>query len=100
MAKWKEKTTPKGVLKYRMPNIAEGYFYLSAITSIKINTMGDAFTIKGTFIPQMKELIDFSGLGYESYDDFLEDLENNFIPTKEIADEIFIAVTSVLGKKP
>jgi hypothetical protein len=32
--KWLEKKTDKGVLKYRMPNIVEGYEFLSLIEEI------------------------------------------------------------------
>jgi hypothetical protein len=98
MSKWKEIETPKGTLKYRFPNIAEGYFFLSAIKSI--SSAQDIFRIKGDFIEKMEPMVDYKSLNYESYDDFLNDRENNTLAMTRIADEVFIEITRTLGKKP
>jgi hypothetical protein len=95
--KWKEKETAKGQLKYRLPNVAEGYDFLSAIE--KIENAQDAFKIKGKFISKLENLVDHKSLGYASFEELLEDDENNFVVLGQIADEIFIAITKALGKK-
>lgn len=96
-AVWKEKITGKGVLKYRHPDVVEGFDFLASIE--RIQTLQDTFKVKGKFISMMGPMIDYSELGYPSWEDFLRDTENNMIPLKEIADEIFIEVTKVLVKK-
>lgn len=95
--KWFDKQTDKGVLKYRYPNIQEGFDFLSAIQEIR--TLQDSFRVKGNFIGKMKSMIDYASLGYESWEDFLDDRDNNFDAMKDIADEVFIEVTKVLTKK-
>jgi hypothetical protein len=97
MASWKEKKTEKGVLKYRHPNIVEGYDFLAAID--KIQTLQDAFKVKGNFISKMQSMIDYNSIGYASWEDFLDDRENNLVAMAEIADEVFVEITKTLGKK-
>lgn len=95
--KWKEIETPKGVLKYRFPNIAEGYDFLAAVN--KIECAQDVFKLKGAFATKMGPMIDFASLGYSSYDEFLNDRDNNFEAVSKIADEILFELTRTLGKK-
>lgn len=98
MSKWKEIETPKGILKYRMPDISEGFDFLSSIS--KLETAQDVFKMKGTFASKMGSMIDYGSLDYESYADFLSDLDNNYVAFAKIADEVFIEITKALGKKP
>jgi hypothetical protein len=95
--KWLEKKTDKGILKYRMPNIHEGYSFLSLVE--RIETAQDLWRIKGKFIESMSSLIDFKSIGYSSYDDFLSDKENNSEACADICDEVFNDVTSIVKKK-
>lgn len=97
MSKWKEIETPKGILKYRFPNCAEGYDFLAAIE--KIGCAQDVFRIKGSFARMMGPMIDYSSMGYASYDEFLEDRENNMVHMAQIADDVFVEITKTLGKK-
>lgn len=93
----KEKQTPKGVLKYRMPNVIEGFEFLSMVESIR--TGADLFKVKGKFIGKMGGLIDYSSCGYQSWNELINDKEAMFHPLSEIAQEIFDDVTAVLVKK-
>lgn len=93
----KEKQTLKGVLKYRMPNVIEGFDFLSMVEGIKNGA--DLFRVKGKFISKMDSLIDYSACGYGSWDELLNDKEAMFHPLSEIAQEIFDDVTAVLVKK-
>lgn len=92
-----EKVTPKGVLKYRLPNIAEGYEFLSLCERIK--TGADLLRIKGKFISIMSPLVDYKSLGYSSYLEMLEDKDNMYSALDEIASEIYEDILAVLGKK-
>lgn len=93
----KEKNTPKGIIKYRMPNIAEGFDFLSMIETM--HTGADLFRVKGKFIEHMRPLIDFTGTEYKTWDEVLMDRENMFHPLSDIAQEIFDDITGVLVKK-
>lgn len=95
--KWQEKKTDKGVLKYRMPNIHEGYSFLSLVE--RIETAQDLWKVKAKFIESMSSLIDYKSIGYSSYEDFLFDKENNAEICSEICDEVFNDVTSIIKKK-
>lgn len=95
--KWFEKNTEKGVLKYRLPNIEEGFEFLSSVE--RIQSLQDAYKVKGKFVPKMKFLIDYGSIGYKSWEEFLDDKDNNFVAVAEIADEIFVDIVKVLGKK-
>lgn len=95
--KWLEKNTVKGNLKYRMPNIVEGYEFLSMVETIKNGA--DLFKVKGKFISKMAPLIDYSSCGYSSWDEVINDKEVMFHPLSEIAQELFDDVTAVLVKK-
>ena len=95
--KWREIKTEKGILKYRLPNIEEGFAFLALIDTVR--TLQDGFRIKGSFIPKMKDLVDYKALAYESYEDFLDDTENNFYAMAQIADEVFGSIMDVLLKK-
>lgn len=97
MIKWKEIETPGGILKYRLPDIAEGFDFLAVIE--RISCAQDVFKIKGNFSRMMGPMIDYNGLGYASYDEFLRDRENNTAAMAAIADEFFIEITRALGKK-
>lgn len=93
----KEIKTSKGVLKYRLPNIAEGYEYLAMCDAIK--TGSDVHRITGKFISKMSDLLDYKSLGYETYQEVLEDKENMYEPLSFIAREIFDDILAVLAKK-
>jgi hypothetical protein len=93
----KEKKTAKGILKYRMPNIAEGYYYLSLCDQVK--TGADVMRIRGKFISNMKDLLDFSSLGYSSYDEVLSDKDSMYVALSEIAEEIYQDIMDCLAKK-
>lgn len=95
--KWLEKETPKGVIKYRMPNIEEGYYFLAAIE--RMGSAQDVFKVKGKFVSMMSEMINYKDAGFESYDDFLSDRENNAQPMADIVAEVFDTITRELGKK-
>jgi len=95
--KWLEKKTDKGVLKYRMPNIQEGYSFLSLVD--KVETAQDLWKIKSKFLNIMSDLIDFKSLNYSSYEDFLNDKSNNSEACADISDEVFVDVTSIIKKK-
>ena len=95
--KWLEKETEKGVLKYRMPNIAEGYFFLAEIEQMK--NAQDVFKCKGRFIELMKDMVDYKALGYQTYDELLEDRDNNEIVMSEVVTDVFDTITRALGKK-
>lgn len=97
MMKWLEKETSKGVLKYRMPNIEEGYYFLAAIE--KMGTAQDIWKAKGKFISLMSEMISYKDIGYDSYQDFLHDRENNGQIMADMVSEVFDTITSELGKK-
>jgi hypothetical protein len=95
--KWLEKKTEKGILKYRMPNIQEGYSFLSLVE--RIESAQDLWKVKSKFLESMAGLIDFKSAGYATYFDFLEDKENNSELCSEICDEVFNDVTSLVKKK-
>lgn len=97
MASWKEKSTSKGVLKYRMPNIAEGYEFLALVDQLK--TASDVISVKGKFLNNMGKLIDYKELGYKAWDDVLEDKEAMTIPLSEIVHELFSDITGAFAKK-
>ena len=91
------KETNKGVLKYRLPNIAEGYEYLALIDTVKKNS--DLFKIKAQFIMKMSDLLDWKSLGYTSYDEVLNDKVNMKTVLTDIASEIFNDITGTFEKK-
>lgn len=92
-----QKQTKKGVLKYRHPDIQEGYEFLAAID--KSENGQDVFRIKGKYIGMLCEMIEWSELGYSSYKEFLADRENNAMAVTEIVNEIFNEITGIFGKK-
>lgn len=96
--KWLEKKTDVGVLKYRMPNIVEGYEFLSMVESI--NGASGFFKAKAKFISNLGPLLDFSSCGYKSYDELLDDKVNMMHPLSEISQEVFDDITGALQKKP
>lgn len=95
--KWLEKETANGVLKYRMPDISEGYFFLAEIEQMK--NAQDIFKCKGTFIKMMGDMILFKELGYSDYKEFLSDRENNEQAMNEIVSDVFDTITRGLAKK-
>lgn len=80
-----------------MPNIHEGYYFLSLVE--RIETAQDLWRIKGKFIESMSSLIDYKSIGYSNYDEFLSDKENNSEACTDICDEVFNDVTSIVKKK-
>ncbi len=95
---FKEKKTDKGVLKYRLPNVVEGYEFLSLIESV--NNASGFFKVKAKFIANLGPLLDFSGLGYKDYNDLLNDKATMRRPLSEISQEIFDDITEAIAKKP
>jgi hypothetical protein len=95
---WKEKKTDKGVLKYRMPNVVEGFDLLGLLDLGKDDK--NAFRIKAKFISNMGNLVDVSGCSYASYDDAINDRDVMIAPLSEIADEVFTDLIGAIGKKP
>lgn len=95
--KWLEKKTDKGILKYRMPDCSEGYEYLAMIDQLE--SYKEVFRVRGKFIKMMGELVLYKDLGYNTYQEALDDKENMFQPLTEIAEEILNDVTEALGKK-
>lgn len=93
----KEIITNKGVLKYRLPDISEGYEFLSYVDSV--SNAADVFKIKGRIIKAMGFLIEFKELGYETYSEVLNDKENMRDALAEISKEIFDDIIELLGKK-
>jgi len=96
--KWLEKSTNKGVLKYRMPNIVEGYEFLSMVESV--NGSSGFFRAKAKFIANLEPMLEYKQLGYPSYSELLEDKENMMHPLSDIAQEVFDDITGALAKKP
>lgn len=95
--KWLEKKTEKGILKYRMPNVVEGYEFLSMIESV--NGASGFFKAKAKFIANLSPLLDYSAFEYKSFDELLNDKETMFKPLSEISQEVFDDITGVLAKK-
>ena len=95
--KWQEKKTEKGVLKYRMPNIVEGYEFLSMVESV--DGASGFFKAKAKFIANLSPLLDYSLLGYSDYSELLEDKTNMMHPLSEISQEVFDDITGALAKK-
>jgi hypothetical protein len=95
--KWLEKETTKGVLKYRMPNVAEGFYFLSLAENT--DTAEGILVTKGKIIASLKDMVDFRSLGYETFIDMLDDKENNFKALDKIAGEILYDLNEVLAKK-
>lgn len=95
---WKEKKTDKGVIKYRMPNIVEGFDLLGLLDLGKDEK--NPFRIKAKFISSMGNLVDLSGCEHKSYDEALNDRDAMIIPLSEIADEVFSDLIGAIGKKP
>lgn len=93
----KEIVTPKGTLKYRMPDIGEGWIFLSLFDSVR--TAQEVFRIRGQIINHMGDLIDYSSLGYTSYKELLNDKINMNDALVKIAKEIFDDVLELLEKK-
>lgn len=93
-----EKQTSKGVIKYRMPNIVEGYEFLALIETV--DGASGFFKAKAKFISNLSPLIDYSACGFSSYEELLNDKENMMFPLSEIAQEVFDDITGALAKKP
>ena len=96
--KWLEKKTEKGVLKYRMPNIVEGYEFLSMIEAV--NGSSGFFKAKARFIENLYPLLDYKHLGYADYSEVLDDKSTMLHPLSEISQEVFDDITGALAKKP
>ena len=90
-------TTPKGDLEYRLPDISEGYEFLCYVESVEKST--DVFKIKSKIIKNMGDLIEFKKLGYENYQEVLNDKENMRDALSEISKAIFDDILELLGKK-
>lgn len=95
--KWIEKKTGKGVLKYRMPNVVEGYEFLSMVETV--TGASGFFKAKAKFIANLGQLLDYSACGYSDYNDLLDDKENMMHPLSEISQEVFDDISAALQKK-
>lgn len=95
--KWLEKKTEKGTLKYRMPNVVEGYEFLSMIEAV--SDASGFFRAKAKFIANLGPLLDFSGCGFATYGELLEDKKAMMHPLSEISQEVFDDITEALQKK-
>jgi hypothetical protein len=95
--KWLEKNTDKGVLKYRMPNVVEGYEFLSMIEAV--SDSAGFFKAKARFIANLGPLLDFSACGYSNYSELLDDKKAMMHPLSEISQELFDDITEALQKK-
>lgn len=93
----KEIATNKGALKYRLPDIAEGYEYLAIIDTIK--TSSDVFKVKSKIIAAMGDLLEYKELGYADYKEVLNDKENMRDALAEVSKHIFDDIIELLGKK-
>jgi hypothetical protein len=91
-----EKKTAKGVIKYRMPDIVEGYDFL-ALMEGKAD-QSSLFKMKARFIRAIGSMIDLCGI-YPTYEDALKDKDNMMQPLGEIADEVLTDITKALAKK-
>lgn len=89
--------TPKGDLKYRLPDISEGYDYLCYVDTLQKSS--DIFRIKAKIIRNMGELIEFKELGYDNYQEVLDDKENMRDALSEISKAVFDDICELLGKK-
>jgi hypothetical protein len=96
--KWLEKKTSKGTLKYRLPNVVEGYEFLALVE----NTQGTSgfFKAKAKFISNLAPLLDYTNCGYPSFDDLLNDKENMMQPLSEISQEVLDDIMAAFSKKP
>lgn len=92
-----EVSTNKGALKYRLPNIAEGYEYLSLVDTVQ--TPSDVFRIKSKIIAKMGDLVSYKELGYSDYQEVLNDKENMREPLSEVSKAIFDDIMELLTKK-
>ena len=93
----KEIQTPRGILKYRMPNILEAYDILDASG---ISEGAKLIKVKRNIIKSMGELVDFSGVeGITCYEDLFQDLDQMVLPLNDIAGEVLSKLMTTLKKK-
>jgi hypothetical protein len=93
--------TNKGVLKYRMPNSYELSDVLQIIMSIK-KSQDDRKALRDAERDIMEvsvEMIDESSVGYGSKQEMINDVENMFIPIKQVASEITNFALGLYDKK-
>ena len=94
----KEIVTPKGILKYRMPNILEAFDLLNSCGISDGETA--TLKLKRNIIASMSSCIDYSLIdGVNSYEDLINDVENMILPLSEIADEIIYKSFTAFRKK-
>lgn len=94
----KEIVTPKGVLKYRMPNIIEAYDLLDA--SGVSDGVKSTLKLKRNIMLNMGCLIDHSGIeGAVKYEDLFDMVEEMINPLSEIADEVVTKAFDAFKKK-
>ena len=99
MANWSEKTTSKGVLKYRMPNILEAYDILDA-SGVSGSHKVSPVTLKRNVIQSMQPIVDFSAIeGASKYEDLFDMVDDMIAPLGEIADEVIIKTFDAFKKK-
>jgi hypothetical protein len=89
--------TPKGDMEYRLPDISEGWEYLCYVETIE--TSSDVFKTKAKIIKNMGDLVEFKKLGYETYQEVLNDKENMRDALGEISKAVFDDILELLGKK-
>jgi hypothetical protein len=90
--------TPRGVLKYRNPNVFENHEFLRSAREFFAND--DAIGAKISIMKSMGPLVDVSGLeGVNSYQELCELGEEMTYPLTKIADSILEKVTQAFKKK-
>lgn len=96
--KWLEKSTNKGVLKYRMPTILE------TITLVKLMRehflVEDHIGAKLEIMKNIKDLLDYSSLdNIKSFDELNQYGDEFTSVLYEISDEILVKVVDSFAKK-
>jgi hypothetical protein len=89
-----EKVTPKGVIKYRMPNVVDGTFFIGLL----LRYGKDFEVFKSELVRNLYRVIDLNG-AYESFEQANDDAENMMIPLGEISEEIIEYLTKAMKKK-
>lgn len=96
---WIVKETPRGKLKYRMPNILEAYDILDSSGVGSGEKVGN-IKLKKNVIQSMGSLVDYSEIeNCSNYEDLLLMVEDMIGPLSEIADEIVIKTFEAFKKK-
>lgn len=96
---WFEKETPKGILKYRMPNIIEAYDILEA-SGVQGTHKLSPISLKKNVISSIGSIVDYSAIeGCKKYEDLFEMVDDMILPLGDIADEVIIKTFEAFKKK-